>query len=123
MASPRRHGVAVSDEAESIGSGVDDEEIKLAQLHQGHMDPMGVESLFRDLEACTEIVEISIKGGALHRAKATPSLEQARNGLLGGRVRGVQIRYIFEGQEWWDTLIAQPPGARLVRMKAPVFPA
>lgn len=101
----------------------DQEEIKLAELHQGHLDPMGVESLFRDLGECTEILGVSIKGGALRRAQGTPSLEQARNGLLGGRIRGVQIRYVFEGQEWWDTLIAQPPGARLVRMKAPVFPA
>lgn len=113
----------MSQETPQAGSGVDAvEDIPLAELHQGHMDPMGIESLFRDLEALTEILEISIKGGALHHAQATPSLEQARNGLLAGRVRGVQIRYVFEGQEWWDTLIAQPPGARLVRMKAPELP-
>ncbi len=99
------------------------EEIPLAELHQGHLDPMGLESLFRDLERCTRILEVQIKGGAVARAKETVSLEHARNGLLTGRLRGVQIRYVYEEQEWWDTLIAQPPGARLVRMKAPDFMA
>ena len=97
------------------------EEIPLAELHQGHLDPVGVESLFRDLEACTRILDVQIKGHAARHAKATPTLELARNGLLMGRIRGVQIRYVYQDQEWWDTLIAQPPGARLVRMKAPDF--
>jgi hypothetical protein len=109
--------------APAAGEAADGEEIEFAELHQGHMDPMALESLFRDLQACTEVLDVQIKGGAVHRAKSMPSLDQALNGLLAGRFRGVQVRYIFEGQQWWDTLIAQPPGARLVRMKAPDFPA
>jgi hypothetical protein len=45
------------------------------------------------------------------------SLEQARQLLLEGRARGIQIRYHYDGADWWDTLMRTPQGIRLVRIR------
>lgn len=90
----------------------------LPQLNQELVDQDTIEALFRDVSACARLLEVIIKGAPAARAQASrPTLEQARTMLLSGVVRGVQLRYFFKDEEWWDTIIRLPSGFRLVRIR------
>ena len=54
-------------------------------------------------------VSVALRDGIL-----AETLAQA--GLAAGDFRGVQVRYVYEGKEWCDTLLAAPGGVRLVRI-------
>jgi MauM/NapG family ferredoxin protein len=100
------------------------ESIDLPELHEGALDDAGLRSLFRDLQTLADIDEIRVKRGAERRAgEGAPSLRDALGLLLGGQVRGVQIRYRYRGESWCDTVLAAPGGHRVVRMAEPTRPA
>lgn len=101
-----------------------EDRVELADLYQAELDASTLDALFADLAAHAEIFEVRSKGGARAMAGAEAlSLEQARALLAAGAVRGIQIRYRFEGEVWLDTLLAGPTAVRLVRARAPVPPA
>lgn len=75
-------------------------------------------ALFRDYNACASGVEIQIKSGpGLVGNHPRPSLEEARQLLLERRVRGLQLRYAFDGGQWCDTLMSTNSGIRLIRIR------
>lgn len=87
-------------------------------LHQAELDPATLAQLFRDLTDHAEVMGISAKGGPTAYAGGdTLDLTTAHAALMAGAVRGVQIRYRYADEEWWDTLIRLPSGVRLVRTK------
>lgn len=91
---------------------------KLPELHEAILDADTVERLFRDLEMCTEIVEILPRFARNQMVtEQTISLAQARALLLNGQARGLQVRYRYGGAEWWDTLMRVPEGIRIVRIR------
>lgn len=91
---------------------------ELPELNQELISAETVRALFRDIGACAKLLEVILKGAPAARAEASrPTLEQALELLLSGGVRGVQLRYIHEGEEWWDTLLAMRSGFRLVRIR------
>ena len=95
-----------------------DDDSKLPDLNEAILDAATIEQLFRDLEACTQITEIIPKFAERRMVtEQTLSLEQARQLLLGGQARGIQIRYRYDGADWWDTLMQTPQGIRLVRIR------
>ena len=91
---------------------------KLAELQDAILDAETLECLFRDLELCTEILGVMPRRA---RNQMVPdvnvTLSDAKALLMGGAVSGVQIRYRYEGGEWWDTLMRLPQGVRLVRIR------
>jgi hypothetical protein len=92
----------------------------LPELHDALLDAATVEQLFQDLAACARISEILPKFSRreMVREAGTPlSLEEARELLMSGRVRGLQIRYRYQDADWWDTLMRQPEGVRIVRIR------
>lgn len=91
----------------------------LPELTQSLPDPALLEHYFDDLARCTEILAILPKMApqAMAIDMADWSLSDARNGILEGRVRGVQIRYRYDSAEWWDTLLCQASGVRIVRIR------
>jgi hypothetical protein len=92
----------------------------LPELQDTFLDRATIELLFRDLAACTEIIEIIPKlsrRGMVGDQAFNLSLEQARELLLSGQVRGLQIRYRYQNADWWDTLMDTPQGVRLVRIR------
>lgn len=98
-------------------------EIELPELTEAELDEAGLRALFRDLSAATTIEEIRCKQAPDRRADAAgTSADEALDGLLAGNVRGVQIRYRYDGQTWCDTVLATPRGHRVVRVAAPVTP-
>ena len=89
----------------------------LPPVHQAVLDEATLEQLFQDIEGCTRLLEIIVKGAATDYAlESNPSLTEAREALLSGQVRGIQIRYLYDNKQWWDTLIRGTEGIRLTRI-------
>jgi len=97
----------------------DNQPPKLADLNQATLDWPGVETLLRDIEACTQVTEIIPKFAAQGYVpdSETVTLDIARRMLSGRSVRGLQIRYHYEGADWWDTLMVVGLQYRLVRIR------
>lgn len=93
-----------------------DEDFPLAQLTEADLDGETLRSLLRDWLECTEVLEITVKGGATQRAQsALQTLPELVELLQRGELRGVQVRYRWNGQEWLDTLLRAGQGVRVVR--------
>lgn len=93
------------------------EPVPLADLQDAILDPGTVTALFADLAGCTEVLGVLIKNGPTAPAPdGIIDLARGRDLLDAGSVRGIQIRYRYQGQEWWDTLMRTPLGIRLVRI-------
>ncbi len=92
---------------------------ELPDLHQGVIDHATLDQLVIDIETCTELLEVIPKYGADRQVAESEVMELrlAVSQLKDGALRGVQIRYIHEGSQWWDTLMATAQGVRLVRIK------
>jgi hypothetical protein len=103
--------------------------LDLPEMVPAALDGLAVESLFTELAFETTVLgillrapdsEISERGGA-----SAPNLRVAKDAILSGRASGVQLRYVHDGIEWWDTLMRTPgdKGFRVVRVKKPGRPA
>jgi len=92
--------------------------IEFPELHSGALDAAGLRALVADLEACAERLQVIPKAAARgYAAPANVPLRAASEGLLAGELRGFQARYVHEGQEWWDTVLALgDAGFRIVRV-------
>jgi hypothetical protein len=93
----------------------------LPPIHQAVLDSTMLDQLFFDIEHAAEFLGATIKGARNAFAAASPgtaltSVADARAALLSGANAGVQLRYRFAEQEWWDTLLCTPAGVRLVRI-------
>lgn len=88
------------------------------RLHESELDVEGVRQLFEDLDACAEIDRVQVRyreGGRAVDRKTT--LHEARDLLSRGDALMVQIRYLFQGKVWCDTLIVRDGCVRLVRLQ------
>jgi hypothetical protein len=92
---------------------------ELPALHTTDLDASQVEQLLEDIQACTELLEILPKYAAQGRVPdtATVTLDHARELLSSRSVRGLQLRYRYDGAEWWDTLILAGDDYRIVRIR------
>lgn len=89
-------------------------------MRQTLLDPEALEAYFADIRACTDLQEISVKGGRREHADATGcSLHEARALLESGRIIELQLRYIWREEPWWDTLVCTGDGIRLTRIQPP----
>lgn len=97
-----------------------DDRKALPELTQAVLDPELLERYFDDLTRCVEVLGILPKQAAREYAGSTEGwgLAEAREAVRTGRIRGVQIRYLYQDAEWWDTLLCPQPGSvRIVRMR------
>ncbi|MBA2661020.1 MAG: hypothetical protein H0U74_01900, partial [Bradymonadaceae bacterium] len=82
-------------------------------LTQSILDEQTLAALFDDIEALGHILGVTVKGAGQARAgNEGVSLREAYDLLRERAVAGVQIRYLHDGQEWWDTLMHSPQGVR-----------
>jgi hypothetical protein len=91
----------------------------LPELHTTLLDLSQVAQLLADIEACTELVEILPKYGPQVQVpdSAGMTLTEARTLLAARSVRGLQLRYRFDGADWWDTLMVAGEHFRVVRIR------
>jgi hypothetical protein len=92
--------------------------LKLPPLQQAELDAATLEQLFSDLATCTRVLAVQPRRAVRSLVpEAGVNLAEARAGLADGTLRGVQVRYVYEGREWHDTLLPLGPGrTRLVRI-------
>jgi len=97
------------------------EDAPLPELNDQVLATSELAALFRDYRECPlEEVEIVLKRGSGHVAPhVPPTLLEAEQMLLDREVRGVQIRYRYQGNQWCDTLLPVQAGVRLVRIQQP----
>lgn len=96
------------------------ERIPLAQLIRARLDNATMEALFQDLTQLCTITDVQMKGSTgAYAGEARPTLEQAYIALTTGTALGVQIRYVWQGEEWWDTLLRKSTSIVLVRTRPP----
>ncbi|MCK6503549.1 hypothetical protein L6R53_09150 [Myxococcota bacterium] len=88
----------------------------LPAVDEGLLDAVGLRALLDDIQACTTVREVQVKGGPTRRADAA-DLHGARRALLAGEVRGVQVRYEHQGGTWCDTVLVTPRGYKVVRIR------
>jgi hypothetical protein len=95
--------------------------IQLPELNQAELNDAALSALFRDLAECTQVLDVSLKHSAERMADPArrPTLDEALRLLQSRSVRGVQIRYVYGSEEWWDTLMVLPNATRVVRIRAP----
>lgn len=91
----------------------------LPALHTTLLDAAQVQRLLADIEACTELVGILPKYTAQGRVpdQADITLAEARALIASRAVRGLQVRYRYDGADWWDTLIQAGDHYRVVRIR------
>lgn len=103
-----------SDDAPPSAAG-----LELPPLTEGLLEDAVLVQLESDLESCTEVLGILAK--AHREAHIEPAaglaLHEAFDRLRRREVRAIQVRYRYQGAEWWDSLLAQPGGYRLVRIQ------
>lgn len=96
------------------------EEHSLPDMQTSDLDRETLESLIKDIEDCTNVLEVIPKYGAESYVadQSNLTLREAYLMLVDRRLRGMQIRYEYHGSQWWDTLMASgESGVRLVRIK------
>jgi hypothetical protein len=95
-----------------------DQPRRIPELRQSLLDPATLRALFNDIRQCATVLEV-VPRQARHRLVEAESvtLDEGERLLLVGRVRALQIRYLYDDAEWWDTLIAEPGGVRIVRIR------
>lgn len=91
----------------------------LPELTQSLLDQPLLEQYFDDLARCAEVLAILPKMApqAMAIDASSWTLSDAKRGMVEARIRGVQIRYRYDSSEWWDTLLCQPGGVRIVRIR------
>jgi hypothetical protein len=87
-------------------------------MTDGVIDAATLRQLGADLHTAAEVLSVREKGGADAYAGADDrSLTLALDRLLAGTARAVQIRYLYEGHEWTDTIFSNSHGFRVVRCR------
>ncbi len=89
----------------------------LPALQQQILDEETIDVLAQDLSALATILEVRGKGGSrAHANTEALTLADAVASLRVGKLRGVQVHYLYNHREWSDTLTASPAGIRLTRI-------
>jgi len=84
------------------------------------LDEETVGQLFFDVRHAAELVAVIEKGPNERRARepvtTLAALDAAHAAFVRRELVGVQLRYRFAGEEWWDTLTHTASGIRLIRI-------
>lgn len=93
----------------------------LPPLHRALLEPDELDQLCADIIGCAELIDVQLRSQR-HVMQAAPpllgveGLHQAHAMLAAREVLGAQLRYRFDGLEWWDTLMWTEQGLSLVRI-------
>lgn len=89
----------------------------LPELHQSIFDTATLKAYVADLKTCAEISAVMPKAGPGHVAPKDINLVEGVTQLEAGQLRGLQIRYHYQSEEWWDTLINRDGTIHITRIK------
>ena len=91
--------------------------IDLPELQDTLLDEDTVDRLLEDIRTRTSIIAVVPKGdlGTHSTCEKIPH-DSVLDAFIGKSVHAMQIRYLYDDEEWWDTLMHTPGGVRLVRI-------
>lgn len=89
----------------------------LPPIHEATLDTQDVTLLFADIEQYGTAVTLISRRAGSNAPDQSEKLSSARDQLLSGSVRKLQIRYHWENANWIDTLESSPSGFRLIRIR------
>ncbi len=89
---------------------------ELPPIHEAMISADDVKALFADIKHCAKDVQLIARGAKQAGPDQSGSLEEIGEALLSGRVKKMQVRYVWQSSRWIDTLEQQPNGFRLVRI-------
>lgn len=75
-----------------------------------------VMALFADLAAGSTIQYVQLRTEASDR---TVTLDEARASFVADEARAIQVRYLYEGDRWSDTILPGEPLTRILRIRLP----
>lgn len=91
---------------------------ELPAINESILDTDTLNQLFEDVRRCTHLIEVIVKHGPRAQIPdATYTLDDAQQLLEDGSVMGVQLRYSYDGAQWWDTLIRKQAAIHIVRIR------
>ena len=90
----------------------------LSGVYEGILTKTRLCEYFDNLEANARDVEIIVAKGCatVHGEECEWTLSECKIFFLNRSVRGVQLRYLYQHSEWWDTLMWTQRGMKLVRI-------
>jgi hypothetical protein len=92
--------------------------MELPELEEGLLDEAGLRALCHQIQTAAQLDQVLAKGAPRqHTPEHAWELDQALQALIDGGVRGVQLRYRYDGHAWFDTVLRGPDGFRVVRMR------
>jgi hypothetical protein len=68
--------------------------------------------LFADLRAGAEVQQVQLRSTT---AEAAVTLEAAQAAFTADQAQAIQVRYIFEGEVWCDTILPGNPTTKIIR--------
>ncbi|MCO8124581.1 hypothetical protein NHH03_22775 [Stieleria sp. TO1_6] len=72
--------------------------------------------LFADLAAGADVRHVQMKSKA---SDATVPLATAEAAFAADEAQAIQVRYLFEGQMWCDTIMPGNPTTKIIRNRLP----
>lgn len=95
-----------------------DPDNKLPELHEAQLDKEQLLDLFSDLELVATVLEVRTKSSSgAHSAVLKQSLGELANELWANEIAAIQVVYTHQGHTWFDTLMRNARGVRVVRMR------
>lgn len=91
-------------------------ELVLPDLQEALLKTEQLAAYLEELRQSGTTVAVTVKGNAQARAHGAVTLAEVGTELLAQSVHSAQLRYVYGGARWVDTLIVTPKGVRLVRM-------
>ena len=91
-------------------------------LFMSVVEPPMVAQMLADIREHAELLSVGSKSDARALSgEPVSDLALAERWLADGSLRGLQLRYRFQGDVWFDTLLRLPSGEafKLVRMRSP----
>jgi hypothetical protein len=89
----------------------------LAELLQAIWPHEKVLALFSDLAAGAEVQHVQLR---TKTSDSTVTLADARAAFAYGDAIAIQVRYLFEGEHWSDTIMPGVPHTSIIRSRLPM---
>ena len=88
----------------------------LPELLQAEWSKDQVMNLFADLAAGANVQQVQLRTSSSDQAV---SLADAEASFVADQARAIQVRYLFEGELWSDTIIPGDPTTKIIRNRLP----
>ncbi|TWT84648.1 hypothetical protein CA13_61280 [Planctomycetes bacterium CA13] len=95
---------------------MNDNEPSLPEILQAEWAKDQVLQLFADLAGGADVQQVQMKS---HATDAAVTLATAEAAFAADEAQAIQIRYVFEGEMWCDTIMPGNPTTKIIRNRLP----